>query len=109
MLECVVYRLDMAVACSHAQTPTPTSNLYALRGCMTIFRTRSTRGHFEVISVENGVTTLSGWMLHPDTPVELFEAVVDGNAIDTAVPRERPDVKRRYGWIPHAADSGFTF
>jgi hypothetical protein len=109
MLECVADHVDMAGACSHAQTPTPTSNLYALRGCMTIFRTRSTRGHFEVISVENGVATLSGWMLHPDTPVDIFEAVVDGKVIGAAAPRERTDVQQRYGWIPHAAGSGFKF
>jgi trans-aconitate methyltransferase len=108
-LERVAHQVDMAAACSHAQTPTPISNLYALRDCMTIFRTRSTRGHFEVISVENGVATLSGWMLHPDAPVQVFEAVVDGTAIGTAAPRERPDVERRYRWIPHAACSGFKF
>jgi SAM-dependent methyltransferase len=48
-------------------------------------------------------------MVNPRTPIDTFEAVVDGAVTAVAVPLPRPDVQRRYGWISHAGRSGFSF
>src|SRR6266853_3226283 len=76
---------------------------------MELLRSRRTRGHFEELHADDRVCRVSGWMLNPSTPVDVFEVLADGKLLTTAAPDTRPDVKRLYAWIPHASRSGFQF
>jgi len=64
-------------------------------------------GFFEWYGPGPGGKVLSGWMLLPDQVWDRIDVTVDGCPYGTAERFPRPDVAAVYGWIAHAADSGF--
>ena len=50
------------------------------------------RGHFETMEVQGDSTNLAGWIYHPDVATTTIALVVDGSAVQEAVPIARETV-----------------
>ena len=70
-------------------------------------RIRYCRGAVDPVSLDSSEVHISGWVLHPQIPLDRVTLAIDGTILGETGIEPRPDVAEAFGTIPHAGTSGF--
>ena len=66
------------------------------------------RGYFNFLNIRDGKLVIAGWMIHPETAMDSFRIVIDGETVHEAPLMESQNLSDAFPFIPHSARSGFN-
>jgi hypothetical protein len=68
---------------------------------------RGATGFLDAVRAGRGTLEITGWLLLPDGPPELVEAISADGVTAVAAGADRPDLAAAHPHIPHARGAGF--
>jgi len=66
------------------------------------------RGYVNLLDIDNGLLTISGWMLLPGKAMDSFKVILDGDPVHSAPLTESADISEAFPFIPHTDRSAFS-
>ncbi|MBN2241890.1 MAG: class I SAM-dependent methyltransferase [Acidobacteria bacterium] len=66
------------------------------------------RGYFNFLNVRDGKLVIAGWLIHPETALDSFRLLIDGETVQEAPLTELGNISDAFPFIAHSARSGFN-